>query len=722
MSKQRPDWLRVATMMYVIAAAACGSVSAPPTDGATGSDAGVAVGSDAGVAIDSGGSDASTGVPSGFDLSLVAGDIGGAGNIDGVGGAARFRGPSGVAVDRDGNVYVADQDNFTLRKVTPAGAVTTLAGSAGLFGIADGSGSLARFGLPSGVAVDQAGAVYVADTNNATIRKITPSGTVTTLAGTAGASGSADGTGALARFRFPFGIAVDLDGNLYVSDRGNNIIRKITANGAVTTLAGTAGQVGSANGTGAAARFDAPTGIAIDVIGNVYVADQNNHTIRKITADGAVTTLAGTAGLAGSADGTGAAARFTAPTGATVDPAGNVYVADQGNHTIRKITSTGVVTTLAGTAAMPGITDGLAAAARFNSPAGLAVDPTGSVYVADQNNHTVRKITSTGSVTTLAGRAGITGDTDGAGAAARFDQPADIASDGAGNIYVADSENATIRKIAPAGDVSTLAGTAELTGSDDGTGAAARFNDPDGVAVDASGTVYVADTENSTIRKITAAGVVTTLAGAAGQFGALDGTGGAARFSSPTAVAAGPDGNLYVVDQDNQAIRKITPGGEVTTLAGALGVFGIADGVGAEARFNLPSSIAIDAAGNLYVSDTNNHTIRKVTAAGVVTTLAGTASAVGSADGTGAAARFRGPVAVAVDGAGNVYVADTGNATIRKVTPGGVTTTIAGTAGVAGIQLGAVPSFASPRGLALAGDALVVSDANAILVLRPHPH
>jgi NHL repeat len=698
MSKLRADLLRVATLM-VMTAAACGSVLAPATDGGPGSDG-------------SG--------PSSLKLALVAGDVNSLGNLDGVGVAARFRGPSGVAVDGDGNVYVADQNNYTIRKITPTGTVTTLAGRAGMFGSTDASGATARFGLPSGVAVDHAGMVYVADTNNQTIRKITPTGTVTTLAGTAGALGSANGDGAIARFRFPTGIAVDLDGNLYVADRGNDTIRKITPTGTVTTLAGTAGQAGSANGTGATALFDEPTGIAVDVTGNVYVADQENDTVRKITSNGVVTTLAGTAGQPGSADGTGAAARFSSPASTTVDAGGNVYVADQSNHTIRRITSTGVVTTLAGTVAMPGTADGDGAAARFANPSGVAADSTGSLYVADQSNHTIRHVIGAGHVTTFAGGAGITGGTDGAGGAARFNQPAGMAVDGAGNVYVADTANATIRKVVLAGDVTTLAGAAGMPGSANGAVAVARFSEPGDIAVDGAGNVYVADTANATIRKITAAGVVTTLAGAAGQPGEMDGTGDAARFSSPTGVAVDTTGNLYVVDQDNHAIRKVTPAGEVTTFAGRLEEFGIADGVGTAARFSTPSGIAIDAAGNLYVADTNNHTIRKITAAGVVTTLAGTPSTVGSADGAGAAAQFSSPVAVAVDGSGNVYVADTGNATIRKVTPAGVTTTIAGTAGVVGIRLGGAPSFASPRGLAFVGDALVISDANAILVLRPH--
>ena len=230
---------------------------------------------------------------------------------------------------------------------------------------ADGTGSAARFYFPNGVAVDSAGNVYVADTNNYTIRKITPSGVVSTLAGLAGSPGSADGTGSAARFNDPYGVAVDSAGNVYVADTGNNTIRKITPSGVVSTLAGLAGSIGSADGTGSAARFFQPYGVAVDSAGNVYVADTNNNTIRKITPSGVVSTLAGLAGSFGSADGTGSAARFYYPEGVAVDSAGNVYVADTGNDTIRKITPSGVVSTLAGLAGSIGSADGTGSAARF---------------------------------------------------------------------------------------------------------------------------------------------------------------------------------------------------------------------------------------------------------------------------------------------------------------------------------------------------------------------
>ena len=324
--------------------------------------------------------------------TTLAGAAGSPGSADGTGSEARFRYPFGVAVDGSGTIYVADFANHTIRKITPTGVVTTLAGVAGAAGSADGTGRGARFRFPAAVTLDGSGNLYVADTYNHTIRKITPTGVVTTLAGTPGVFGSADGTGSAARFDLPAAVAVDGSGNLFVTDRNNHAIRKITPTGVVTTLAGTPGALGSADGTGSDARFDKPQGMAIDGSGNLYVADRNNHTIRKVTPAGVVTTLAGSAGMAGSADGTGTDARFDLPFGLAVDSVGAVYVADWNNHTIRKVTPAGVVTTLAGTAGRPGCSDGAPSAVRFDLPRGVAVDGSNNVYVADTDNHAIRKL------------------------------------------------------------------------------------------------------------------------------------------------------------------------------------------------------------------------------------------------------------------------------------------------------------------------------------------
>jgi hypothetical protein len=658
-------------------------------------------------------------------LALVAGNSGGAGAADGTGSAASFQGPAAVATDSAGNVYVADFNNFTIRRITPAGAVSTFAGSPGQSGSTDGDGNAARFRGPTGLATDSSGNIYVADMLGATIRKITPGAVVTTLAGSTGITGSADGTGATATFNLPTDVATDSAGNIYVADSGNSTIRKITSAGVVTTVAGIPGIRGSADSdTGSTAHFNVPTNLAVDSNGNIYVTDSLNLTIRKITPAGTVTTFAGNRGVPGATDGTGTAATFNNPSGITTDAAGNVYIADSGDHsigfgqTIRKITPAGVVTTLAGTAGLSGGDDGSGTAARFDYPAGLAADTAGNLYVADSGNGSVRKISPAAAVTTLAGTSwfDVSGASDGTSAAARFARPEGVVTDSAGNVFIADTLNSTIRKITPDGMVTTLAGKAGVVGAMDGTGDAASFGEPAGLAIDGAGNIYVADSLSQSIRKITPAGVVTTLAG--GTLGSTDGTGKAAGFNHPGGLAVDNSGNVYVADTGNSTIRKVTPAGVVTTFAGTTGMPAWSDAVGTSAMFAYPRGVAIDGSGNVYVADSGDDTIRKITPGGVVSTLAGAYFQKGSADGSGSAASFNDPESLVVDPFGNLYVADRGNNTIRKVTPGGVVTTFAGQAavGYAHFAAGTLPgSLSSPRSIALFGPTLYTQSDNAIV-------
>lgn len=662
-------------------------------------------------------------------ISLLAGSIGGPGKSDGVGAAARFDRPSDVVVDAAGNVYVADTDNNAIRKITPQGAVTTLA---------------TRLDYPGRLAADANGNLYV--TTTWSVRKITPTGEVTTLAGQEGVGGSADGVGAAACFDGTNGVALDGAGNVYVADTGNHTIRKISPSGVVTTLAGTAGAEGSADGTGPAARFSRPQSLTVDASGNVYVIDGNGIG-RKITPEGVVTTTTIRAAAV------------------AVDGIGNVYLADYNNHTIRKITPTGSPTTLAGTDGVEGSTDGVGAAASFFHPGGIAADSAGNVYVADTGNHTIRKIAPGGVVSTFAGSAIVQGFTDGTGAQASFNRPSGVAVDSTGSVYVADSGNSAFRKITPTGAVSTLA---RVPGAPFGLypDFQQRFG---GVAVDEAGNIYVADISNHAILKVTPSGIVTTLEGQAwsvwGTFGSreadwVSGTFGSddtAGFYTPRSVAAAGIGSVYVTNLAGHyvhrggcnlmglcarylsanAILKVSSRGEppnqnccsITTFAGAVGVNGSADGVGTSASFNEPNGIAVDAAGNVYVSDKGNYTIRKVTAAGVVTTLAGTAGVLGSSDGVGPAASFESPGSIAVDGAGNVYVSETNlerdgrySGVIRKITSAGVVTTVAGARGSTDVKLGSLPgSLPEIKGIAVdaKGVLYVVTDAAVLKIQLP---
>jgi sugar lactone lactonase YvrE len=349
-----------------------------------------------------------------YTFTTLAGAAGNLGTNDGTGSAARFNLPMSVAVDGAGNVFVADTQNQTIRKVTPAGVVTTLAGMPEVTGTNDGTGSAARFYFPSGMALDSNDNLYVADAFNNTIRRVTPAGVVTTLAGLpefdqSGDSlgGYADGTNRDERFYIPAGLALDRATNIYVTESGNNDVRKLTpvgTNWAVTTLAGQPLSSGTNDGTNSDARFNVPRGVAVDSNGVLYVSDEENNTIREVIPSGTnwvVTTMAGLAGITGTNAGMGSAARFSGLGGVAVDKNGNLYLADRNNDTIRLLVPSGtnwVVTTLAGAALTHGTNDGTAATAKFYYPFGVAVDTNGNVYVADEANQTIRKGYPPGSV------------------------------------------------------------------------------------------------------------------------------------------------------------------------------------------------------------------------------------------------------------------------------------------------------------------------------------
>ncbi|HEY8995707.1 MAG TPA: hypothetical protein VIM71_13650 [Lacunisphaera sp.] len=661
-----------------------------------------------------------------YTFTTFAGIAGKQGNINGTGGdplVPIFSYPIGVAVNSAGNIYVADSGNSLIRLVTPAGVVTTFVGTASKVGGNDGTTTdpNVTFNLPQGPVVDSSGNLYVADYGGGTIRKITPSGTVTTLAGTTGTSGSIDGTGSAARFSKPSGLAIDSAGNIYVADSGNHVIRKITSGGVVTTLAGTAGTSGDTDGTGAAARFSDPRGIVSDSSGILYIADTGNNTIRKIATDGKVSTIAGKSGTYGSADGNGITeARFNFPNGLALDQAGNLYVADLINCTIRKITPAGNVTTLAGQAGVEGRLDGTGTAALFNRPSGVAVDANGNVYVADYQNQLIRKVTSAGVVTTVAGAGGFAGMQNGTGYImdpVLFRNPTSAVVDGSGNVYVSDSANNSIRKITASGTTSLFVGSSSgLAGTANGQGSSARFNTPSGLALDSGGNLFVADSANHVIRKVTPAGDVSLYAGVLSTSGSLNGDRTTATFESPSGVAVDAAGNVYVADYGNHAIRMIAPSGAVSTLAGSAGTPGSGDGVGGSARFSYPRDVALDGSGNLLVADYGNHVIRKVSPGGLVQTIAGTAGSSGATDGSGNSARFNGPAGLSVDAAGNIFVADANSSTVRKVTSAGVVTTVGGTAGSIGTSdgVGAAARFNFPTDVAVdaSGNLFVVDNRN----------
>ncbi len=596
------------------------------------------LGTTSGVAVDSAGNvlivlanydmvvriDAATG-----DLSPVAGN--GTAGYSGDGGpatSAQLNDPEGIAVDQAGNLYIADVGNAVIRKVSN-GTITTM-GSAGGF---------AGRGASIGIAVDSAGNVYVPDTNANRVIKLPPGGPATTFAGNGSSryySGD-NGSAIQAELFLPHGVAVDAAGNVYIADSLHNAVRMVSPGGIITTVAGGNG-ISGYNGDGiraTTAQLNSPMEVAVDAAGNLYIADTGNSRIREVTR-GVISTIA-----------------QTDTDNITVDAAGNVYAAVlAANWQVIEV-SNGTVTVIAGGSQTTG-GNGPATSAQLDGPQGVAVDGSGNVFVAD----TCLREVSNGAIADVAGQT----------------SPRGLAMDAAGNVYVADGN--LVKMVTPAGVVTTVAGTGTPGYNGDNIPAtSAQLYGPGAVAVDSAGNVYIADTLNNRVRKVSG-GVITTVAGTA--VGGYNGDGmaaTAAEVGMPEGIAVDSAGNLFIADFLNYRVREVS-NGFIATVAG--NGTGVGDGQPATSvQLGLPTAVALDSVGGLYVADMTGSRVRRISG-GISNTIAGDGTAAFGGDGgpsTGAQLYY--PRSLAVDSTGAVYIADTGNNRIRLLSPSGAPCTFA---------------------------------------------
>jgi uncharacterized protein (TIGR03437 family) len=676
---------------------------------------------------------------SGTSLALVAGNS--RAGFSGDGGPAvnaQLNAPSGLALDKTGNLYVADTLNNRVRVISPGGIINTLAGvgwvgSVGQFGDG-GLAAQANLFMPQGVAVDASGNVYIADTAHNMIRKVTTDGYIATIAGDSLAGFSGDKFLAVnAEVNHPADVAVDTQGNIYIADTGNAIIRRITNDGNINTCAGTSAAVGYA-GDGAVATSAGliePFAVAVNGAGDFFIVERQDGRIRMVdAAKGNIVTVVGNGSLGFSGDGSAAnKAILNQPTGVALDSAGNLYIADSENYRIRKAVTgggSGAISTIAGNGGVSYSGDGGAAAkAQLNGPLGVAVDSGGNLYIADTANNAVRKVTAAGTISTLAGSGTLGSGGDGAAAtSAQLNGPQGVAVDASGNVYIADTGNAKVRKVSAGGTISTYAGSGTAGFAGDGAAAtSAQLNLPIGLAVDSGGNLYIADYGNNVVRRVAASGgTISTVAGNTVQSYGGDGAKAtSAALNGPQSVAVDGGGNLYIADSQNNRVRVVTPAGGISTVAGT-GLPGYTgDGKAAtSAQIVSPSGLVVDSTGGLYFTD-SSAVIRKFTVGGSIYTIAGNGTQGYSGDGALATgAQLNAPMAMAVDSKGVLYVADTGNSSIRALLPVGLANSIAAVVSAAGNQTGAVApgemlvlygSGLGPAGAAVSG----AYDSNGIL-------
>ncbi len=641
-------------------------------------------------------------------LTVVAGNgINGFSGDGGPAASASLRGPEEVTLDSAGNLYIADRGNNRIRKVSPAGIITTVFGNGSSSFSGDGGPAISASGGALGVAVDSAGNLYIADDFNNRVRKVSASGIITTLAGNGSAAYSGDGGPATsAALNRPAGVAVDQQGNVYIADRSNHRIRKVSPSGTITTVAGTGANSFSGDGGPAtSAALNSPEGLFVDTAGNLYIADLNNNRVRRVSPSGTISTVAGQfQGYAGDG-GPATAARLFWPSAVVLDAAGNLYIADGGNNRIRSVNALGNINTIAGNGLFQFAGDGgTATSASLRTPYSVALDGTGGFYIADQDSHRVRKVAASGTISTYAGNGGLGSSGDGGPAtSAQLGFPYGLVVDGSQNLFIA--HDGAVRKVSAAGIMTTVGGGGGPGTIPDGSSATSGFLDnPRDVALDAAGNLYVAETLNYRIRKITPSGIISTVAGnGTAGFSGDGGSATAASLNRPQGVAVDTAGNVFISDQFNHRIRKVTPAGTISTIAGT-GTSGFSgdNGPATSARLYYPLGLALDAAGNLYVADTFNQRVRRIAPNGIISTVAGTGSSGFSGDGgpaTTASLNF--PADVALDAAGNLYIADGGNDRIRKVLSFAPSFTVSPTSLSFSAQAGFAPA---PNQFALTGN------------------
>lgn len=633
------------------------------------------------------------------ELSVFAGNgLAGYSGDSVTGGAANamLNGPYGIAVDSSGNVYIADYNNFVIRKVDTTNTITTIAGTQGTCG-----GSVSTLCYPSGVAADTLGNLFIADTDDCQVKKLVLSSlTMSVYVNTAATcSYSGDGGSATAaELYYPTDVAVDSNDNVFIADSYNYAIREVTkSNLKIKTVAGTpqSGGFSGDAGPATAAQINLTYSLAVNSAGtSVTIADDYNLRIRQFTVGGNINTVAGSGCGGFSGDGGLATAScIYYPQGVALGSSGTIYVGDTDNARIRTFTVGGDINTVAGNGSTTMATpvNGVPAnGVEFYYPWGINEDPSGNVYVADQNNDMIRELVqSTGLVNIFAGTgvAGFTGD-GGLATAAELNVPDGVARDSSGNIYIADQYNCVIRMVSASGDISTIAGidTNEPSPScgysgDGGPATSAQLYYPYNVFVDSKNNVYIPDSYNQVVRVVTA-GTINTIAGIPNEPG-YAGDGGPAtnaRLYYPSAVAEDGAGNLYIADEYNHRIREINAATAViTTVAGNGNCSFSGDGIATENSLCYPTGVSADVNGNLFIADQSNNRLRWVNTAGIMTTFAGNGTAGYNGDGGLATnAELYYPANIWEDASGNFLVSDEYNYRIRGITAFAALNTSAG--------------------------------------------
>ncbi len=649
----------------------------------------------------------------------LSGDVGDGGAAV----AAPLNNPSAVAYDSAGNLYIADREYDRVRRVTPAGVITTVAGT-GLRGYSGDGGPATEAELyqPYDVEVGADGSIYIADYGNHRVRRVDPSGIISTVAGNGSTVANGDGIPATdMTISGPIGLALDSAGLLHISDYTLHRVIEVDASGIAHYEVGTGtGSYSGDGGQATAATIRNPRGLDFQADGSLLIADYSNHRVRRVAPDGTISTILGTGSASHSGDGGAAtAAAVPGPTAVAVASTGEIYVASYSSHRIRVIDpGTGIVTTFTGNGTTGVATNGTPiAGAAVRNPMGVALDPSGDLAIAAPINHLVRS-TAGGVIRTIAGGPAPGSrlfNGDGPGLSTILSVPRGMSISDEGDIVFAEAGSHRIRRILPDGRVVTLVGTGSTTFNGSGLpGIATGVYSPYDVTHGPNGTIYFTEVSGNRVRRLEADGTVTLLAG--DGVAGFSGDGGPAlqaRLSGPRGIAVADDGTVYVADYTNQRIRRIAPDGTISTFAGT-GTAGFSGdgGPAVAAELNNPNDVALGPDGSLFVADLSNNRVRRIAPDGTISTFAGTGLTTWNAGGLSAVAtNLPSPRSIGFDRSGQLYVA-AGNRIVR-IDTGGVAHEFAGTGGsaVTPDETALTTDLGNLEQIAVADDLVLVSDS-----------
>jgi hypothetical protein len=607
---------------------------------------------------------------------------------------ASLSAPGRVAVDSHGDLFIADSGNNVVEEVTPTGKLSVVAGVVDRAGLAKpGRATSSKLDDPCAVAVDALGDLFIADWGNFVVEKVTPAGRLSVIAGVVGKPGlPTPGPAIHSEIWEPGGVAVDPHGDVFITDEGNEVVEKVTPAGRLSVVAGVFAwppvQGPPTPGPATSSKLDSPIGVAVDAREDLFIGDHFNDVVEEVTPAGRLSVVAGNGRAGPPKPGPATSSDLDVPAGVAVDAHGDLFIADEGNDVVEKVTPAGRLSVIAGVVGKAGPpTPGSSTASRLAEPTGLALDAHGDLFIADTGNDVVEKVTPAGRLSLVAGVPDRGPPTPGPATSSELEEPSGVAMDFHGDLFIADSGNSVVEKVTPAGRLSVVAGVVGKAGSPTpGPATSSELDRPTGVAVNAHGDLFIADQLNNVVEEVTPAERLSVVAGVVGKSGRpTSGPATGSRLDDPTGVAVDTHGDLFIADFDNLVVEEVTPAGKLSVVAGEIGKAGsLTPGPATATKLDGPGGVAVDTRGDLFIADYGHDVIEQVTPAGRLSVVAGSGKLGPPTPGPANSSDLDESWGVAVDAHGELFIADYGNNVVEEVTPAGRLSVIAGVVGRVG--------------------------------------